>query len=259
MLAKYVVLFFALAAFVNAAPVVDYRPVEVRSPIPGKNQPVSVKKRPMPVKDHSKSDNDDDGGKEVEKPPTSVQPPPGTSSKRETSLDPDVILHSLNLLKRDPTDTSSYQISDVTPDEIPEFGPGPTKLQPLSVRSKNTSVKKPPKSDKGNDSSVKKPQGVSPKRETSLDPDDVLYLVNLLKRTFVDADLDADGEVSIALPPPSTRSYQISDVIFDEIPQGQGEVGSDTSTGDDGVPGSKQGLVARGFSLSSISKRLLGV
>jgi len=238
MLAKYVVLFFALAAFVSAAPVVDYRPVEVRSPMPGNDQPVSVKKRPKPDRDQS-------GDNKVKKPLTSVLPPPGTSSKRETSLDSDVILHSLNLLKRDPTDTSSYQISDVTPDEIPEFGPGPTKLQPLSVRSKNTSVKKP--------------QGISPKRETSLDPDDVLYLVNLLKRAFVDADLDADGEVSIALPPPSTRSYQISDVIFDEIPQGQGEVGSDTSTGDDGVPGSKQGLVARGFSLSSIFKRLLGV
>ena len=46
MLAKYVVVFFALAAFVNAAPIVDYRPVELRSPGPAKNLPVVPAQNP---------------------------------------------------------------------------------------------------------------------------------------------------------------------------------------------------------------------
>ena len=133
--------------------------------------------------------------------------------------------------------------------------PPPAKSQPPPTTSQQG--KNPPQQGKNQPQHDQHQPGSGKKRETSLDPDDLLYLVNLLKRASIDADFDADGDVSIALPhprrqttPAGTRSYQISDIVFDEIPQGQGEASSDT--GEDG-PGSKRGLVAR-FSLKDIIK-----
>ena len=146
---------------------------------------------------------------------------------------------------RSPGPAKNLPVQAQSPPQLP-----PVKNQPIPGRnppSQLPPVKNQPLPAKNQPPPAKNQPLPGTKRETSLDPDDLFYLVDLLKR----ASVDADGDVSIALPPlrrwttpADTRSYQISDVIFDEIPQGQGEVSSDT--GDD-LPRSQRGLVARGF------------